>query len=270
MTTIVANSEYVCGWSVEDDCSKLLQEADPAVAERCVTIAAEILYGLSGRQFGLCETTIRPCRRTENCGFSFGSTYFGQGYRWLPVLEGGQWYNVSCGRCRGDGCSCSRVHELHLPGPVNSVTQVLIDGVAQPLTNFRVDYRRTLVRLDGEDWPLCQDMNLASTEDNTYEVTYAKGRPLPVAGQEALAKFAVELCKACLSDKTCALPERVTSIVRQGISMTLLDPMAFINDGKTGLYLVDAWLHTVNPQGRPRSGGVFSPDLAYPRKTTWP
>ena len=40
----------------------------------------------------------------------------------------------------------------------------------------------------------------------------------------------------------CQLPERVTSITREGISMSMLDPQTFLDKGLTGLIKVDEWL----------------------------
>jgi hypothetical protein len=274
VTERTAASQYVCGWTFDDDCcSKLATAFDskPDVAQACVDQAAEILYALSGRQFGECEVAVRPCRRSNYESYGWGAwgigRRWGYGLRWLPVLSGGQWLNISCGFCQSS-CSCTEVCEVALPGPVNAVTQVKVDGVVLPSTAYRVDNRRSLVRVDGGTcWPLCQNMNLEADQPGTWEVTYTKGLPLPVAGQVALGSMACELAKACLNDTTCVLPQRVTTIVRQGITMALLDPMDFLVKGRTGIYSVDLWLATVNPKGRPRRAGVFSPDVPLPRIT---
>lgn len=259
-----ANSPYVCNWTATACCDALVN-ADDEVAQRAVDTAAEILYALSGRQFGLCELTVRPCRLRE-CN-PVGDYY---GLPWVPVLAGGQWTNVSCVTHR-DACSCTRVCEVALPGPIDSVTELLVDGVAlDEGVDYRVDNRGSLVRLGGECWPLCQDMNLDGDQPGTWQVTYMKGKPLGSAGQNALSTFACEIVKACTDDTSCTLPKRVTSITRQGITMAILDPMPFLQQGRTGIYLVDAWLAAVNPKARSRSGGILSPDMPGPRRTTWP
>jgi hypothetical protein len=56
----------------------------------------------------------------------------------------------------------------------------------------------------------------------------------------------------------------VQSITRQGISMAILDPFDFLDNGRTGVYQFDLWLATVNPTGLPRRSRVFSPDIARP------
>lgn len=270
MSTIwTSQSDYVCDWSMDDECAPCVSkipdtEAGAALFQRCVNSAAEILYGLSGRQFGLCELVVRPCR--EECGGGSGRELLG--FPWTPRLHEGQWTNVACGKCSTGSCSCSEICEVRLPGPIESITQVLLDGVALDPSEYQVNKRRTLVRLGGECWPTCQEMGLPSTEPGTWEVTYLRGKPVPAGGQAALAELACELCLACLGDKACALPKRVTSISRDGVSFAMLDPMTFINEGLTGLYAVDLWLRSVNPASQPRSGAILSPDMVQSRRTT--
>lgn len=269
MTERTADTAYACGWTLDDGCCAKLaaafeDETTAVIAQRCVDQAAEILYALSGRQFGACEITVRPCR--QDCSDGRVSGLYG--YPWTPQLINGSWVNTRCGRCKTD-CSCTEVCELFLPGFVASVSEVKIDGVVLDDTDYRVDNGRNLVAM-GDCWPKCQDMSLADTEVGTFSVTYVKGRPLPVAGQAALGALACELCKACVGDASCCLPARVTSITRQGYSIAMLDPMEFLKDGRTGVYAVDVWLAAVNPKGRSRYAGVFSPDVVPGRVTTWP
>lgn len=271
MTTRTSGSPYACGWSLDDTCcSKLAEafadEATEELAQACVDQAAEILYALSGRQFGLCEVKVRPCR--EECtDWRVGPFSF---FPWYPALENGIWRNVACGGgCKG-ACSCSRVCEVALPGPVGEVTEVLLDGEILDEEAYRVDNRRSLVRIDGGCWPTCQEMGLPSTEMGTWEVTYLRGLEVPAAGQAALGALACELCKACIGDSSCCLPARVTEITRQGIKMAMLDPMDFLDQGRTGIYAVDLWLRAVNPLGRSRRAHVFSVDAEPARHQTWP
>jgi len=60
--------------------------------------------------------------------------------------------------CPTGDCSCSRLCEAILPGPVGGIVEVLLDGVALPPTAYRVDNGNRLVRTDGDCWPACQDM----------------------------------------------------------------------------------------------------------------
>lgn len=433
MTIWTASTEYACGWTMDDTCAPCKNKfpwgtgtptADQAaIFQSCVDSAAELLYALSGRQFGLCEYVLRPCRK-DPCDPCGANGYIG--YPWVPARMGGEWINVSCGKCSsGDGCSCADVCDVYIPGRVHSISQVRLDGRILPTSSYRVDNGNLLVPLirpvpitgdfefasafldpsarfttdipadtvalgvdyggntygpvlagpsagimqlifrgidcvtvtyDGpanaqvvttrpgtettagdawewpapgfqfvigtevasepnEDtssvlgtllsgaavtsnpnpppfsrnitwtdgtsmrfcpsmterfcWPTCQDMIAEPTEDNTWEVTYLRGLPLPEAGKRSLAKLACELCLACFGDSCCTLPERVTSLVVDGATMPILDPMDFLDKGLTGLRDVDLWLRSVNPKALARGPAILSPDMASYRRTTW-
>lgn len=280
MTLWTANSRFTCGWTMDDDCAPCRDkfpwgndEPTPeqaALFQDCVNSAAEILYALSGRQFGACEVALRPCRR--DCCDPCGSA----GMSWTPLnLGSGEWTNIRCNSC-GDSCSCTNVCEVSLPGPIESITQVKLNGEVLDSSAYRVDNGNSLVALkrsiDGGDpvsfcWPTCQDMNRATDQPNTWGVTYLRGMPVPSAGRRALAELACELCLACLGDSCCALPKRVTSLNVDGASMAMLDPMTFIDKGLVGLYAVDLWLRSVNPKALSRGAAILSPDMVQHRRT---
>jgi hypothetical protein len=154
-----------------------------------------------------------------------------------------------------------------LPGPVASVVEVVVDGVVVDPGNYRVDNREWLVGLNGQCWPECQNLNLESPDEGTFEVTYTRGKPLPVAGQIAAGELACEFIKAC-AGQPCALPANLSSLTRQGVEVTMVDPTNEVTSGLTGIRNVDLWIQAVNPnrlQARPR---VWSPDLDAPRMRT--
>lgn len=93
------------------------------------------------------------------------------------------------------------------------------------------------------------------------EVTYSYGVQPPVAGQRAAAVLANEFLKAFSGSAECALPDRVTSVSRQGVSYTVLDPQEFIRDGRTGIYEIDLFLQAANPARANKRPKVFSPDI---------
>jgi hypothetical protein len=70
--------------------------------------------------------------------------------------------------------------------------------------------------------------------------------------------LAEELDKAAEGSSACKLPQRVTNISRQGMSMTLLDPQDFLQDGRTGLYEVDLALRVFNPHQAKTRARVFT------------
>lgn len=229
-----------------------------------VKVASEILWRLSGGQFGLCEIILRPCRR--GC-IDTNLAYWANGV-FVPYVMGGEWFNLTC--CGQNSCGCGPICELELPGPVHAITSVTVDGVVVPADTYRVDNAAWLVRLGDACWPDCQSLNLEPDQVGTFAVTYQKGVPVPPGGSLAVTQYAVELWKACNGVSGCKLPARVQSVTREGVSMTMLDPMTFLQDGLTGLPFVDQWLTAVNPYGSRSPSQVFSIDVPTPRRQTWP
>ncbi len=88
-----------------------------------------------------------------------------------------------------------------------------------------------------------------SAEGSVVRVHYKTGNNLPPGADRAAFRLAEEYVKASLG-QACALPERVTSITRQGASWTILDPQDFLNDGLTGIGPIDQWLATVGLRSR--------------------
>lgn len=238
------------------------------------SVAAEIVWRLSGRRFGLCETTVRPCRQpcTSGTGAAYGPAWPVSGplgAAFTPVLDGGQWLNLACGRCVGD-CSCSTLCEVILPGPVDSIVEVLLDGaVVDPGEYLVLDHRSLVARSDsGGCWPTCQDLSLPDSEVGTFSVRYLQGIPIPPGGIGTVSTLACEFGKACANVSGCRLPRRVQSVTREGVRLDFIDPMTFLDDGLTGLYDVDLWIRAVNPGGLARGARVYSPDRRPPRTVT--
>lgn len=256
-----------CGWSAEPcECSALdqLRLDQPELAEAAEAMAVRHLYRWTGSRFGPCPVTIRPCRsdcRTQGQIIDNG----GSG---LPVLW---WMGASCG-CgdTGDGCSCARVCQINLTGPVVSVDEVWIDGVLLPPSSYRVDNARYLVRTDGECWPECNDLAAPHTEAGTWAVTYRSGLPVPPGGEAVAGVLACEIAKAVCKDSSCALPTRVRSLSREGVTIAMLDDFTGLESGMTGIWLVDSWISVNRPHSRHAS--VWSPETENrrPRVTTWP
>lgn len=242
-----------CDWDIIEcePCSAL--DDVPANVQSAVEAAAvEYLWRWTGHQYGLCEVELRPCRK--DCP---PSTFRGPvvGPSWWPVLIGGEWFNVKCPKC-GDRCWCESISEIVLPGPVNEVTEVRIDGNVLHSDNYRVDDWTRLVRVDGGEWPRCQQMGLPPTEDGTFQVTYKKGLPVPDAGKIAAGVLKCEFAKSLCGDDSCALPGRVTQIVREGATLAMFDP-SDPEKGLTGIFLVDSFITSVRAPKRMR---ISNPD----------
>ncbi|OJF15429.1 hypothetical protein BG844_04740 [Couchioplanes caeruleus subsp. caeruleus] len=219
---------------------------------------------LSGRQFGLCPTTVRPVPR--------GHPGVRVWRRWelylSPELPG---WTTFCG-CPGLGpvvdCGCDRDVQVSLPGGVQQVLEVRVDGQTLPASAYRVDNRRWLVRTDGGRWPTRQELTAGDDQPGAFAVTYERGVPVPAAGRWAGGHLACEIAKAAVGDTKCRLPRRVSAIVRQGVHTEFVDPTKLARDGMTGIPEVDGWLAAVNPYGLPRDSVVWSADLPSPRRRT--
>lgn len=250
-------------WPSGQPCDRLVGLPSDT-AESFISMASTYLWHWTGRRFGLCPVTVRPCRG----GGGRPSTYWGAS-SWGPVLIGGSWLNVSCGRCQG-ACACDGASPvLRLPGPVASIAEVQIGSTVLSPEAYRVDNGSLLVRQDGQRWPAEQDLTAPQGAEDTFSITYLYGDPVPEQGAVAVGVLACEMAKASLGDTSCQLPRRLQSIARQGISMTFLDSMDDLDKGRTGLWLVDSWVASVM---NPRVGGrVYSPDIPRPRNRvqTW-
>lgn len=257
-----------CEWDIADiDCegwSDLSEDQQGLYT----AMAVEFLWNLTGRSFGLCPVELRPCKTscTEGQSTFGGLPQRGTVAGFTPTLIGGKWYNVSCMMC-GDACGCDSTPAFVLPGPVDSIERITIDGQVLDPSAYRVDSRKFLVRLDGGAWPTCQTMSRDITEPGTWQVDYTRGVPVPVGGQVAAAVLACEFSK--VGTKECRLPRRVQSISRQGVTMAFLDSFEDLDKGHTGIWEIDSWVTSV--MKRPVPSVVLSPDYrpAKGRTTTW-
>lgn len=241
---------------VEDDdpvtCCKGL---DLTVAEtrviyaRWLRVATSLLYRLAWRASGgmaisgVCEADELLCRHRAPCG-GYSWSWCGADHRipagWLggPARGAGDSW-VNCSPCQGtQGCDCGTPERILLPfGPVQAVSAVTVNGVELAEDTWTLGPGGTLVNCGGT-WPTCTDRCV----DEGFRVAWTYGVPVPPDAAAAAAAFACELAKACIPSAACALPQRVTTVVRSGVTWTLLDPMSFLDKGRTGIYLVDAFL----------------------------
>lgn len=254
-----------CDWPIDTTCCTDWDTYSPEVKQRATTLAVSILDGLTGRQFAQCAVSYRPCGPKCAGGGGYMSWPVGTpgvsggGGPWMiPYVDAGVWRN--CG-CTG-GCSCAAACEVPFPTSVAAVTSVTIDGLELNPTAYRVDSwhgRPMLVRIDGDCWPTCQDMNVGAGEEGAFVITYQPGRALPLAGQIAAGEYACEIAKACVG-ADCALPQQLANMSRNGVDIQLLDPTAVAEEGLTGLANVDLWIRSVNPARRAQRSRVASVD----------
>lgn len=258
-----------CSWPVDySTCGpcESLRNAEPKDQAFFEEMAGEYLWRWTGQRFGTCSVTLRPCQ--QNCTEGV-STYGSSGRRWTPSLVGGEWYNLSCGgRCR-DSCGCSDESVLVFDRPVAAITTIEIDGQTLDPNAYRIDDDTILIRQDGGQWPQCQNLGAPLGSPGTWAIHAEFGTPVPVGGRLAAGKLACELAKAACSDKGCELPQRWQTITRQGVTISAaIDLFEGLNEGKTGIWLIDSWVASVT---KPDIGfSIATPDYRrFGRRTTW-
>lgn len=234
---------------------------DPELLDIALSIASEALFLKSGSIYsGTCEDTIRPVRRS-------GFAQIPEGYPFyrppMAELVAGQWYNFGGDPtllCDGD----RKVIDLG-QYPVTHAS-VKIDGAPLDPAAYRIDLWHLLRRVDGQLWPGPNNLDLADTEPGTWSVKIRYGQPPSQFAQTACAQLAAQLTKHAMPDQKCDLPLRATQVSQRGVTFSLADVMDILDRGKTGLYLVDLFLDTVNPNGLNRPARVLSPDIRGPMR----
>jgi hypothetical protein len=237
-------------WTTVED---LGSYADSDYAYDACKTASYILWSLSGRKFsGITTVTERYVSQFD--------PYFrtaGSGYKYLPTLIEGNVQNLPVGRdlrvygndYLGDGTSSRS--RIRLRGRKVIKIHTVRDSsgnVVDPSKYYLADHSTLYAS--------------ASTSWNPFniEITYTYGTPPPSAGRAAAKLLATELVKMYEGDDTCALPQRVTSVSRQGVSYTILDSQDFLENQRTGIYAVDLFLKSANPSKAVARARVFTPD----------
>lgn len=260
-----------CSWEINTLCVDGWDDLSAELREQATSYATLVLWSATGRRFGLCEITVRPCgRMCTNCEQT-GVWYDMYGGTWMPYIWNGVWKNCWCGAEAGC-CTCDPHCQVYLPGPVDSIVTVTVNGESLPASGggyFVLD-QQFLIRVDTtECWPMCSDQNLAPGDSEAFEVVYRRGTPLPPALETAAGTLAGEYVKAC-QGQPCRLPGRVASIARQGVNVNMVDVNELLSMGLTGILEVDQIIVALNPnrlKGRTR---FYSPDLQVGRQVTWP
>lgn len=99
------------------------------------------------------------------------------------------------------------------------------------------------------------------------EVTYSYGQAPPVAGRMAAKHMATQFFYLWSGrEENCSLPERVTQVSREQVSWTIIDNQSFLDEMKTGIYAVDLFLRSVNPDKARAKAKVFSVDVPRGRR----
>jgi hypothetical protein len=210
-------------------------------AESAIEIASAVLYEVTGRRWsGLGSVVVRPVAEDTSTKF---------------LVPG---WNESWGSYDSSLGSCIPTDTLDLGFfPVVEISRVRVNGAVVPASNYQLQQRRFLVRVDGGTWPCDQDISLPPTAPDTFAVDIVHGIEPPEAGKHACSVYAAELAKSfCNLD--CALPQRTQYMTRQGVSTILMDPLNVIERGMIGLPTVDAWVRAVNPHQRRKRAQIVS------------
>jgi hypothetical protein len=149
--------------------------------------------------------------------------------------------------------------------PVTAVTRVV--RVASDNTETAVTYRHIgqTVFLSPEcgmegSLPLWRTNWATGPRQVQHRATYAFGSTVTPAARRALLAYAHEFFLLAIGSDECGLPERVTSIDREGLGISLLTPADVLNENRTGIQAVDDWLTKANPYKARRPSQVFTPD----------
>jgi hypothetical protein len=224
---------------------------DAALAQRNAAedTAVSVLWALSGRQFGLCPTLVRPCpefRPYDRFGsiHGYGGGYDGGGVTsYVLSWEGDRWLNWPCG-CFGGRCRVNGPGKIHLPGPAHSITEVRIEGSVVDPSTYVLESGDVLYRV-GHAWP-SQDLSRPVGQPNTWTVEYLRGMPPPAGVANMVGTLANEFLNVCSGGK-CRLPRNIVGVTRAGVSYQVYDPKQIYEAGKTGLPEIDLWLSAINP-----------------------
>jgi len=181
------------------------------------------------------------------------------GEKYPGILTTTEWYGTKRADCLV--CACpEQLPHAHLSAgantrfvrlrgrPVREVVSVeTASGVLDPAA-YRVENRSTLERVDGY-W------NLSSG----FTITYRYGVNPPAAGITAAVTLANEYLLLLDDSADCALPARVTSVSRQGLTFELADLEALVAARQTGIWEIDMFVSTFNPAGALKPARVFFP-----------
>lgn len=246
-TTPISPDDLTTGpcsaWITADDVERLTGCTEVAEDDPMLRVASDVLYELSGQRFpGNCAVTVNPgiycaCDTVWHMG----------------------------------GVCCDGTRYLKLgTDSVRTVEAVRLDGETLDPSEYRVHGGRLYRLPDGSGarrtWPCCRQPD--RVPDERIEVDFTYGDAVPSAGVLAAATLACELVRANGGDDgaECRLPKRVQTITRQGVTMALLDPMSFLENGRTGIYEVDLFLSAYVSSGGARESGITNPDMPRARR----
>lgn len=215
-------------------------EPDGMYTEEAIQTASFVLYKLTGEKYPGITTSTDVISSTQTTDLTT-----------KPSLIGGKMYNTPRNVYGGQ-------RELDLrQKPVHSIHAIEINGRILDPSEYSLRNNAYIVRKTPNLWILGPSDELS--------VTYTHGARPPRAGKAAATRLANEIILWYNADPACALPERITSISRQGVSYTIVTPQDFLEMGKTGINAVDTFIAAVNPDRQRKKPAIFRPGTRVER-----
>lgn len=234
--------------------------ASPDQRQAALTVAADVVWALSGRRFGVARLLLAPWVGAAGPWTSLANT---------PQLSGLVGRSHLMDRPVPFGAA-DRARRVMLPGPVARLLTVTLDGVVLVAgTDYRLEPVTGRLARVGGYWPT-QDLDAP-----VFTVEYLRGVEVPVSANLAAGAYAVEWVKAQTGNGACKLPARTREVARAGVTTSLVAPEQLSQAGLTGVPAVDAFISAVNPARVLANGrayrrsetpsAVWSPELAAHR-----
>jgi hypothetical protein len=224
-------------WPVEYPCD--VSGYDPELVTAATTASQSILWSMSGRRYGVCETTEsyrQPCN--SPCYVPWADD-FGPGVEWR-LLGGG---------VRRKCCAIQLAQ-----APVRSIEEVTVFGDVQDPDSYYLG-RGILYRIN-DCWPCADDCDTPPVE-----VTYKYGIDVPVLGSLALGELTCELLRGW-TGADCRLPSNAIAVTRQGVTVNLGSPEILFEQNRIGLPISDQFIQFANPMRLRARSTVHSPDMS--------
>lgn len=195
--------------------------------EEALEIASRVLYELLGRRW------VWPLVTT---------------YEKFDLQSGQRWVSL-------EGRPVVEIHSVVLsrPGAVDSEVDYFLERKSRVVFS-----RQQPTHYLGRH--LVCDTGLSITVHYTY------GAKPPAELLKAIERLADEIELAYNDPDECSLPDTVTSVSRQGISMQMISAADFLEQGRTGISAVDRALRYFNPAKSVRKARVYGPAKPPPRR----
>lgn len=205
------------------------------VREHALLLASATLSRLTRGRVGHAAIKVRPAHH-RRCSPAF-MPFNGSGYPQGPFRPG---QRPGGAMVNNAGCACGDARGIRLSGPVGRIDAVKVDGVVLAPEKYRLVDQTLLLRTDGEDWNLFQDVYVPDTEPGTLSVTYLNAHPVDEMARYAVGVLALEFAMARTGANGCRLPSSVQRITRAGVTYERMPGM--FPGGTTGIDEVDSWL----------------------------